>query len=116
MPVVLRPSQALRLWQEVCLAEVRNDMPDLTERQLAILFTVYLDPPPHTIRGLAERLRVTKPVITRALDTMGAMKLLSRHRDPSDRRNVLVRRTVEGALFVERFGDVIVAKARELPL
>lgn len=115
MPVVLRPIQALTLWQKVCLAEVCDEMPDLNERQLAILLTVYLDPPPHTVRGLAERLKVTKPVITRALDTMGALKLLSRHRDERDRRNVLVRRTVEGALFVERFGDVIVAKAGELP-
>lgn len=116
MPVILRPSQALRLWQQVCLAEVRDDMPDLTERQIAVLLTIYLDPPPHTVRGLAERLKVTKPVITRALDTMGAMKLLTRHRDERDRRNVLIRRTVEGALFVERFGDVVVAKAGELPL
>jgi DNA-binding MarR family transcriptional regulator len=66
------------------------------------------------VRGLAHRLGVTKPVITRALDTMGAMKLVSRHRDENDRRNVLVRRTVEGALYVERFGDVIIARAAEL--
>lgn len=110
----MRPLQALRLWQQVCLAEVRNEMPDLSERQLAILLTVYLDPPPHTVRGLAEKLKVTKPVITRALDTMGAMRLLARHRDEEDRRNVLIRRTVEGALFVERFGDTVVAKAGEL--
>ncbi|WP_309084285.1 MarR family transcriptional regulator [Chelativorans sp.] len=116
MPVILRPSQALRLWQQVCVAEVRSDMPDLTERQLAILLTIYLDPPPHTVRGLAEKLKVTKPVITRALDTMGGLKLVTRHRDECDRRNVLIRRTVEGALFVERFGDVAVAKAAELSL
>ncbi|TIS84935.1 MAG: MarR family transcriptional regulator, partial [Mesorhizobium sp.] len=52
----------------------------------------------------------------RALDTMGALKLVSRHRDELDKRNVLIRRTVEGALFVERFGDGIVAKAHELPI
>jgi DNA-binding MarR family transcriptional regulator len=55
-------------------------------------------------------------VITRALDTMGAMKLVSRHRDEKDKRNVLIRRTVEGALYVERFGDDIIAKALDLPL
>ncbi len=68
------------------------------------------------MRGLAEKLDVSKPVITRALDTMGALKLVSRHRDQKDRRNVLIKRTVEGALFVERFGDVVVAKSAELPL
>ena len=112
----MRPSQSLRLWQQVTLAEVRADSPDLTMRQTAILLTVYLDPPPHTVRGLAARLKVTKPVITRALDTMGALKLLSRHRDERDKRNVLIKRTVEGALFVERFGDVVIDKAAELPL
>lgn len=116
MSVVLKPSQALRLWQQVCLHEVRNGLPDLSERQLAILLTIYLDPPPHTVRGLAEKLNVSKPVITRALDTMGALQLVSRQRDKQDRRNVLIRRTVEGALFVERFGDVVISRARELTL
>lgn len=116
MAITLRPSQALRLWQQVALAEVLGDAPDLTTRQMTILLTIYLDPPPHTIRGLAARLGVTKPVITRALDTMGALKLVSRHRDARDRRNVLIRRTVEGALYVERLGDVIIAKAIDLPI
>ncbi|SFT62776.1 MarR family transcriptional regulator [Mesorhizobium sp. YR577] len=116
MSVHLRPSQALRLWQQVMLSEVRDDAPDLTVRQAAILLTIYLDPPPHTVRGLATKLNVTKPVITRALDTMGAMKLVSRHRDELDKRNVLIKRTVEGALYVERLGDAIIAKAMELPL
>ena len=114
--VVLRPIRAWRLWQQGTLSDVRDDAPDLTMRQMAILLTVYLDAPPHTVRGLAAKLGVTKPVITRALDTMGALKLVSRHRDEKDRRNVLVRRTVEGALYVERFGDAIIAKGLELPL
>jgi len=116
MAVSMRPSQALRLWQQVALAEVTAGQPDLSMRQMAILLTIYLDPPPHTVRSLAEKLNVSKPVITRALDTMGAMKLVSRHRDEKDRRNVLIRRTVEGALYVERIGDVIIDKAAELPL
>lgn len=116
MAISMRPSQSLRLWQQVTLAEVRAASHDLTMRQMAILLTVYLDVPPHTVRGLAQRLSVTKPVITRALDTMGAMNLVSRHRDEADKRNVLVRRTVEGALFVERFGDLVIDKAAELPL
>jgi DNA-binding MarR family transcriptional regulator len=116
MAIVLRPIQALRLWQQVNLSEVRDKSPDLTMRQAAILLTVYLEAPPHTVRGLAARLDVTKPVITRALDTMGALKLLSRHRDDRDKRNVLVKRTVEGALFVERLGDLVIAKAEELAI
>jgi DNA-binding MarR family transcriptional regulator len=114
--ITMRPSQALRLWQQVALSEVLADKPDLSMRQAAILLTVYLDPPPHTVRGLAARLGVSKPVITRALDTMGTLKLVERRRDEKDRRNVLIRRTVDGALYVERFGDAIIAAAKELPI
>lgn len=116
MAIAMRPSQSLRLWQQVTLSQVRGGAHDLTMRQMAILLTIYLDPPPHTVRGLAAKLEVTKPVITRALDTMGALQLVSRHRDPADKRNVLIKRTVEGALFVERFGDIVIENAAELPL
>lgn len=115
MPVRLRPAQSLRLWQRVALAQVRGEAHDLTTRQTAILLSIYLDPPPHTVRGLAASLGVTKPVITRALDTMGALDLVARRRDEADRRNVLVGRTVAGALFVERLGDLIIETAEGLP-
>lgn len=115
MAVEMRASQALRLLHELALAQVRDDAPDLSQRQLAILLSVYLESPPHTVRGLAARLGVTKPVVTRALDTMGAMKLVSRRRDEADKRNVIVQRTVEGALYLERLGDMVVATARNLP-
>ncbi|MEN5247558.1 MarR family winged helix-turn-helix transcriptional regulator [Brucella pseudintermedia] len=116
MPIELKPLQALTLLRTLSLEQVRDEMPDLTTRQAAILLTIYLEPSPHTVRGLAAKLNVTKPVITRALDTMGALELVSRHRDEKDRRNVLVKRTVAGALYVERLGDLVIAKARELPL
>jgi DNA-binding MarR family transcriptional regulator len=116
MPAELRPSQALRLWHDVTFDLVRDGEHDLSARQMAVLLTVYLDLPPHTVRGLAEKLRVTKPAITRALDTMGRLGLVSRHRDPADRRNVVIQRTVAGALAVERLGDLIIARHKELPL
>lgn len=116
MPRALRPSQALRLWHDVLLDLVRDDEPDLSARQQVVLLTVYLEPPPHTVRGLAEKLRVTKPAITRALDSMGRLGLLSRKRDPKDRRNVVILRTLAGALAVERLGDRIVERNGELPI
>lgn len=116
MAVEFRPSQALKLLHDVNYTIVRDDDRDLSARQLTILLTVYLEQPPHTVRGLAAKLNVTKPVITRALDTMGRMELLQRRRDPTDRRNVIVQRTVKGALYVEHLGDLVVAKAKELPL
>jgi DNA-binding MarR family transcriptional regulator len=115
MGVQLRTGQAIRLWHDVTLALVRAAEPDLSARQVTVLITVYLDPQPHTVRALAAKLGVTKPVITRALDTMGRHGLVKRKRDPADRRNVLVQRTVGGALFLERLGDLVVAKAAALP-
>jgi DNA-binding MarR family transcriptional regulator len=115
MSVELRPLQALSLWHDVMLALVRDGEHDLSARQTAILLTVYLETPPHTVRGLARKLGVTKPVITRALDTMGKLELVSRRRDESDLRNVVIQRTVKGALAVERLGDLVVAHAKALP-
>lgn len=115
MGIEVRPLQALRLWHDVNLALVRDKELDLSARQVSILLTIYLETPPHTVRGLAKKLGVTKPVITRALDTMGRYELVSRRRDEMDRRNVIVQRTVKGALAVERLGDVVVAMAKDLP-
>lgn len=115
MGIELSQAQALKLLHDVNLILVRNDTPDLTLRQLSILLTVYLEAPPHTVRGLAEKLRVTKPVITRALDTMGMLGLVTRRRDEADRRNVLVQRTVAGALYLENLGQILSRRARELP-
>jgi DNA-binding MarR family transcriptional regulator len=115
MAVDIRPAQAIKLLYDFAHALVTDAEPDLSARQLAILLTIYLDPPPHTVRRLATKLGVTKPVITRALDTMGKLDLVARRRDENDRRNVVIKRTVKGALAVERLGDLLAAKAKELP-
>lgn len=107
MSVALTTAQSLTLWHDVALAMVRDDEPDLSVRQMSILLTIYLEAPPHTVRDLAKKLGVTKPVVTRALDTMGRLELVSRRRDEKDRRNVLVQRTVKGALYLERLADTI---------
>ncbi len=116
MPGQLRASQALKLWRDVVFDLVGGDAADLSLRQQAVLLTVYLEPPPHTVRGLAGILGVSKPVITRALNAMGRLGLLERARDPADRRNVLVQRTLAGALAVEKLGDFVAYRHRELPL
>ena len=114
MSLQLTTADVLNLWHDVHLALVRDDEPDLSARQISILLTIYLEAPPHTVRDLAARLNVSKPVITRALDTMGKMGLVSRRRDEKDRRNVLVQRTVAGALYVERLADTIASRAGAL--
>jgi DNA-binding MarR family transcriptional regulator len=116
MPLDFRPSHALRLWHDVTFDLVRDGRPDLSTRQMAVLLTVYLEPPPHTVKSLAEKLGVAKPVITRALDSMSRLRLVGRKRDEADRRNVHVQRTLDGALAVEGLGDAIIARYRDLPL
>jgi DNA-binding MarR family transcriptional regulator len=95
--------QALGSWMRTLISYVRSGEPDLTNRQMALMLLVYLTPGPHTVRGLAERLGVSKPVITRALNTLGALGYLRRVRDESDRRNVFVAKTGTGQDFLEGF-------------
>ena len=91
-------------WMHTLINYVRSGAPDLTNRQMALLLLVYLTPGPHTVRGLAHQLGVSKPVITRALNTLGSLGYLRRVRDESDRRNVFVARTGSGQEFLEGFG------------
>jgi len=72
---------------------VRRDGPDLSARQLAVFLICYLEEGPHTVRGLAVQLNVSKPAITRSLDRLGALGLARRAQDPRDRRSVVVQRT-----------------------
>jgi DNA-binding MarR family transcriptional regulator len=45
---------------------------------------------------------------------MGKLELVSRRRDEQDRRNVLVQRTVKGALYLERLADLLGNLAKTL--
>lgn len=108
-----RNLEALQLWRGALVASVRKDGPDLSARQLALLLSVYLTPPPHTVRGLAATLNVSKPAITRALDRLGRLGYIKRKRDQTDRRNVLVQRTVKGSVFLTEFGQLVIEAGRQ---
>jgi len=103
-------AQVLR---QTILALVRRDEADLTSRQLAVLLTVYLSAGPHTVRGLAAELTVSKPAITRALDRLGELGLARRKVDPMDRRSVLVQQTQEGKAFLTALRHVMAAADTE---
>ena len=77
----------LSQWMRALVAYVRSGQPDLTNRQMALLLISYITPGPHTVRSLASQLGVSKPVITRALNTLGSLGYLRRERDDNDRRN-----------------------------
>jgi DNA-binding MarR family transcriptional regulator len=71
------------------------------------LLTVYLTPPPHTVRGLAAELGISKPAVTRALDRLGREGFARRKIDAADRRSVLVQRTVKGSVYLSDFADAV---------
>ena len=66
------------------------------------------------MRGLARDLAMSKPAVSRALDTLGRLDFLRRKRDQADRRSVLVQRTVKGSDFLREFGDLAAETARGL--
>ena len=114
MAVALRQEQSLELWRRTLSASVRRDAPDLTSRQMAMLLTVYMGTPPHTVRGLASDLNVPKPAITRALDRLSELGFIRRAVDDSDRRSIFVQRTVKGAVFLSEFADLIAEAGQDI--
>ncbi|WP_370172344.1 MarR family winged helix-turn-helix transcriptional regulator [Sphingobium abikonense] len=104
---------SLRQWMSTLVDYVRSGKPDLTNRQMALMMTVYISSGPHTVRGLAETLHVSKPVITRALNKLSALGYLRRERDVADRRNIFITRTSKGAEFLDAFNLFIAGTARD---
>lgn len=100
-------SDALGWWYRVMRLALTREVPDLTTRQFALLLHIGLTPPPHTVRGLAETLAISKPAVTRALDRLGGAGFVQRERDPGDRRSVLVTVTPEGERFLRKLEQLV---------
>jgi DNA-binding MarR family transcriptional regulator len=107
MGIDLNEFQALDLWHRAIVSSVQIDAPDLSARQMALLLSVYLNPPPHTVRGLSQFLKVSKPAITRAINRLSALGMVRRKTDDNDCRSVLIH-TVKGSVFLREFGELIV--------
>jgi DNA-binding MarR family transcriptional regulator len=99
--------QPLELWRRVHMEVVRSDMPDLTVRQYAILLAIYMNDPPHTVRGLSASLNISKPAVVRAIDALTRLGYVRRRIDDTDRRSVLIQRTVQGSVFLSEFADLM---------
>jgi len=113
MSIELKELQALELWRRTVVAGIHRTAPDFSQRQMAVLLSVYLTPPPHTVRGLARSLHISKPAVTRALDRLSDVEFLRRKIDDDDRRSVLVQRTVRGSVFLREFAELIVEAGRD---
>jgi DNA-binding MarR family transcriptional regulator len=76
---------------------------DLTLRQIAVLYVVAANPTvPSRVRRLANRLNLSKPVISRALHRLKHDGLVSSQRDPNDGRDILIEPTLEGIALINR--------------
>lgn len=107
MAVPQNTDQMVGILRDTIVSLVRRDGPDLSARQLGVFLTCYLQEGPHTVRGLAADLNVSKPAITRALDRLGELELARRKVDPADRRSVLVQKTVKGQAFLKDLRSIM---------
>ncbi|MCI5044015.1 MAG: MarR family transcriptional regulator [Aquisalinus sp.] len=108
----MQSTDVLLPWREILVDTVRADMPDLSQRQWAILLTVYLTPGPHTVRKMSADFKIPKPAISRALDALSILGLIRRVRDQRDKRIVLVQKTPDGAIFVDDFARMVEDRSR----
>jgi DNA-binding MarR family transcriptional regulator len=102
--------RGLEVLRQTTVALVRRDGPDLSARQLGVFLTCYLE---GEVRGLAAKLDVSKPAITRALDRLAEFDLVRRKTDPLDRRSVLVQRTMAGAGFLRDLKRILADAGKE---
>jgi len=101
----------LELLRDTTVSLVRRDSPDLTARQQAVFLTVLLDGGDHTVRGLAERLNVSKPAITRAIDRLEELNFVHRVDDPNDHRSIFVKKTPMGSAYLKDMRKIMAAVA-----
>ncbi len=92
---------------------VKDEWPDLTNRQLALLMIVCIEPGQHHFRHLAVRLAVAKPIVCRILDRLTELGLILREHDRRDRRNVFVVPTPRAVEFLTAFDRFFTPEANQ---
>lgn len=102
-------AHALKLYHRAIIGHVLSDQPDLTMRQQAVLLTIALQPGPHTVRALAERLKLQKPAITRAIQKLEMLGFISRQENYEDRRVPLFQHTLEAMEWLDAMGKSVMA-------
>lgn len=111
---VRQQSESIDVFREAMIGLVRGEDPDLTARQMSIFLLCYTTRGPHTVRGLAERLRVQKPAVVRAIDRLESFDLAKRQPDLQDRRSVLIGQTTVGRAYLRQIRGSIAAGVRSV--
>ncbi len=94
--MALSQREALDVLCRLMVENVRTGSADLTARQQAVLLIVGMEAGPHTVRGLALRLNLAKPAVSRALDALARHDFIRRRPDEDDLRSVFIERTAAG--------------------
>ena len=106
------PTERLvRIFYRAGLALIHQEDFDLTQRQLTLFMTCFLQSEPQTVRGLSARLNISKPAISRALDRLEELDLVKRRIDPLDRRSVIVQRRKRGRVLFHRLNTIVAEAA-----
>ena len=111
--VIIAPELAAVMLRDVVVGLLRRDAPALSAHQFGVFLTCYTVARDHTVRGLAADLKVSKSVITRALDRLSELDLAQRRPDPADRRSVLVALTAQGHRLIDEMTGAAVDAARD---
>lgn len=112
MAIQATPDKLLGILRDTIVGTVRRDGPDLSARQFGVFLICYIEDAQHTVRGLAARLEVSKPAITRSLDRLEELGLARRAPDPRDRRSVLVTRTRKGNDLLADLRNLLAAASK----
>lgn len=99
----------LQILLHTASALVAGKQRDLSMRQLAILLNCAQSEGNQTVRGLAARLKISKPAITRAADRLQEEGLATRRPDTSDRRSVFIVVTPKGRSFLRDVSRIMSA-------
>tara|TARA_B100000686_G_C16552967_1_gene843611 strand:- start:641 stop:964 length:324 start_codon:yes stop_codon:yes gene_type:complete len=84
---------------------VRDDGHDLSARQMAIFFSIYMDSKIHTVRSLAAELNIPKSAVNRAINYLSALHFVRRMPDSTDRRSVIIQKTVKGSIYLDKLAS-----------
>lgn len=103
----------LHLLRELLTGTFGRGRRDLNLRQLAMILVTYVAREKQTVRGLAVTLDVSRPAVSRALDRLGALRLISREIDSHDRRSIRVGLTRQGVAYVRGLGNAGMAGWRK---
>ena len=105
----------LEMLRAAIVADVREEGPDLSIRQLAVLLEVYTSEAQHTVQGMSRRIGLYQAASSRAVQRLEELGLLRRAPNPNDARSVLLGRTNAGAVAFRQWRHWLSQAARAEP-